>query len=235
MDFESFAIPRTRVVDRVAELLRICTDKKVLHLGCADVPCTLQRGEELLHYKLAKVTSPDKLFGLDISEEGITTLRELGYDNLIVGDVTKINTELSQLDLDVILAGEIIEHLTNPGLFLVSLMPIMKNKAELIITTPNATSIKAALRALFRRKERVHPDHNNYYSYCTLKHFLERLGFECKDIYFYQEGAERGLWRYLEVGFTIASKLSPACSDGLIVRARLSDSVDIESIVVQMN
>jgi hypothetical protein len=78
----SFPIRNTQVVSRVPEILRLCAKKKVLHLGCAGMLHTLQRGDNLLHYQLARVTGPDRLWGLDNSLEGVRILREKGFENV---------------------------------------------------------------------------------------------------------------------------------------------------------
>ena len=71
-----FRLKNTHTVVRIPEILRICSVKKILHLGCAGVPFALQKGENLLHKKLAKVTKPHMLWGIDISEQAICLLRK---------------------------------------------------------------------------------------------------------------------------------------------------------------
>lgn len=218
-DVPDFPIRNTRVVSRTLEILRLCADKKVLHLGCADVPFTLQRGENLLHYQLARVTPPHKLWGLDLSKEGVNILQQKGH-NVIHGDVEQLGRELKEQDFDVILAGEIIEHLSNPGLFLKSLTSVMNRNTELVLTTVNASPIKGFLRTMMRR-ERVHPDHNYYFSYRTIQQLLEKFDLKCTEVYYYQGFADGGFWRIVDKTLSIATWISPACADGLIVRATI--------------
>ena len=87
-------IRKTQVVSRVPEILRLCKKKKVLHLGCADMPYTIARGENLLHNQLAKVTNADMLWGLDNSEEGVRLLCKMGFDHVIHGDAEHMGPEL---------------------------------------------------------------------------------------------------------------------------------------------
>lgn len=213
-----FPIPSARVVSRVSEILLRCANKKVLHLGCADMPYTLDRGDDLLHKRLAKVTNHGMLWGLDSSEEGVRILRERGIDHVICGDVEHMDPEVKHMNFDIMLAGEIIEHLANPGLFLKSLTSIMSAKTELILTTPNATSFKRFLHAMTRR-EKVHEDHNFYFSYRTLKHLLEKYGLKCKEVYFYQEVAGCGFSRIFDKVVSCVTWISPVWADGVIVRA----------------
>jgi 2-polyprenyl-3-methyl-5-hydroxy-6-metoxy-1,4-benzoquinol methylase len=213
-----FPIPNVRVVPRVPEILRLCANKKVLHLGCADMPYILQRGEDLLHKRLAKITAPDMLWGLDSSEEGVRVLSKMGFDHVVHGDVERMKAESQQMDFDIILAGEIIEHVANPGIFLKSITSIMSRKTELVLTTPNAFSFKQFLHSMMRR-EKVHEDHNFYFSYRTLRHLLEKFDLKCKEIYYYQEVEGRGLSRTLDNVISFVTWISPVWADGLIVRA----------------
>ena len=213
-----FPLRDTKVVSRVSEVLRLCTGKKVLHLGCADMPYTLRRGEDLLHRRLANVTRPDMLWGLDISVEGVRILCEQGFDQIILGDVEEMGSELREMDFDVVLAGEIIEHVGNVGLFLQSLASVMTEKTELVITTPNANSFKGFIHSMLRR-EKVHPDHNCYFSYRTLTQLLEKFELLPKEIYYYQEVEGRGLAKAIDKALSFATWLSPVWADGLVVRA----------------
>jgi len=87
-----------------------------------------------------------------------------------------------------------------------------------VLTTPNATSVRGFLFSIMRQ-EKVHPDHNYYFSYRTLKQLLEKFGLNCKEIYYYQEIEGQGLSRALDNTVAFATWLVPLWADGLIVRA----------------
>ena len=203
---------------RVPEILRICQGKTTLHLGCADMPKLLQSADDLLHLKLADVTDHDNLWGLDSSEEGCQILRKMGFDKIIHGNVENIDETVLKETFDIILAGEIIEHLSDPGIFIRNLTPLMKDKTKLIVTTPNAHSFQGFLHAMVRR-EKVHYDHNFYFSYQTLGHLLESCGLRCIDIYYYQDTGKKGIPRFFNKAISIVTKISHAWADGLIVCA----------------
>jgi SAM-dependent methyltransferase len=218
-----FPIRDTRVVLRVPEILRLCRGKKVLHLGCTDSPYTTRRGENLLHNKLSKVTPSEKLWGLDISSDGVSILRGMGFENIICGDVEDLPAALHGEKFDVIVAGEIIEHIMNPGNFLNSLKNVMGEGSELILTTVNAFSIKGTVHS-FLRREKVHPDHNYYFSYKTMEQLLVKTGYVCNEIYYYQEIEGQGLARGLDQVFWLTTKVTPVWADGIVVRASVGPS-----------
>ncbi len=212
-------IGRRRVVNRQVELLRRCAGKRVLHLGCADHPFTDQRDGQLLHAQLERVVSD--LWGVDQSAEGIAALITRGFSSLVVTDVERLEPTQFPGRFDVIVAGELIEHLANPGAFLQAVKLLMGPETELVLTTPNASAAKVFLRALLGG-EKVHPEHQCYFSYFTIAQALERAGLEPQEIAYYQDVEGRGASAMLDGALAVIPRLAPALADGLIVRARLT-------------
>jgi hypothetical protein len=168
LSFEHHLGP-VRRVDRNAFLLERARNKRVLHLGCADEPFVSLKlsNNAHLHAKLAAVTK--ELWGVDLSAQGISELRQAGFSNLICGDVERLGEvgELQGRPFDVIIAGEIIEHISNP-----------------ILTTPNALVYSQAIFA-FLGREAIHPDHTLYWSPTTLKTLVMRNGFGIREFWVY--------------------------------------------------
>jgi SAM-dependent methyltransferase len=180
------SLPKAKFVgSRNESILRICDGKTVLHLGFVDEGLLEDRLRERtwLHAQLARVTR--KLVGVDISVNGVNRAKELGYQNCYAGDVERLSAvPLPQLDYDIVLAPDIIEHLANPGLFLSELHKIVADKTTVLLTTPNALSVKTFFYPL-ARIEVVHPDHNFYYSPTTLPTLLKKHGFAAGDMWLY--------------------------------------------------
>lgn len=121
------------VQDRLDIILKYARGKKVLDCGCVDTLKEIENPrKDWLYGKLVEVAK--KVVGVDLQEEGVRKLREKGYE-VICADVTTM--DLGQ-KFDVIVAGEIIEHLPNQGLFLKNMKRHLKRDGVLIITTPNA-------------------------------------------------------------------------------------------------
>jgi len=103
--------------------------------------------------------------GLDISKKEANKLKNKGYSILLGNAETKkINKKF-----DVIVAAEIIEHLSNPGLFLNNMKGHLKKNGCLVITTPNCFAIRYVIRNMIFDKVIPNPDHACYYDFYTLK------------------------------------------------------------------
>jgi len=222
------------LVQRVEFIKRACAGKKVLHLGCTNWPYTQDAidNEMLLHFELEKCTSG--LYGFDFDQEGIDKLAETGTKNLYRADLEKLDEVPLDVTFDVIVAGEMIEHLNNPGLFLKGIRRFMTADSRIIITTINAYSALRFVLYGFRgnggTNEMVHPDHVAYYSYRTLSLTVERAGLQVDDFKFYDIGAEHrpfNPWYYNLVN-DIAVWFSPQLADGVIAVCRLGRSPENE-------
>lgn len=215
------------LIQRVEFIKQSCSEKKVLHLGCTNYPYTKEAldNDMLLHFELDKVAS--ELYGFDFDERGLEILRKSGGKNLYRADLEKLEDVLLDDHFDVIIAGEMIEHLSNPGLFLRGIKRFMNQDTNLIITTINAYCAFRFLIYGLRGKggwnEPVHPDHVAYYSYKTLNLILERENLEIKKFYFYDIGIEHrqfNRWFY-NLFNDICVKISPQLCDGVIAVCNL--------------
>jgi hypothetical protein len=165
---------------------------------------------------------------LDI--EGIEILRNAGYKNLAVADVEQLAHEnpFGSIDFDVIVAGEILEHLSNPGYFLDNIRVLLRRPtSKLLLTTVNAYCAYRFVFTLLVGRENVHQDHVAYYSRSTLLKLLTRHGYEIDDFRFYPVGREhektlkRGRYWILWLADRLAYWFNPALADGVMVTCRI--------------
>jgi len=212
-----FRLPR-RIVNRNEFILQHCAGRRVLHLGCVDYSSTgdwpgAVPSEHWLHAKISLVAAD--LVGLDSSEEGVKLLAERFHIRQVyLADVQDLGSpRLGKFD--VVVAGEILEHLPNPGLFLAAVRPWMADDGELIVTTINAYCIRRLLRVLVGI-ESVHQDHVAYYSHRTLCRLGERYRFRTVEQCAYRLSNRRPFGPYLFE--RLASILSPDVCEGVIAR-----------------
>lgn len=171
----------TTAVDRRDYILAACRDRRVLHLGCVDHPFLPERlaSGDLLHAAIDDAAA--ELWGIDLDRAGLETLRAAGFTNLYQADIERLESVAITGRFDVIVAGEIVEHLTSPGAFLRQVPRLLAPGGRLLVTVPSAQSIRLAANAL-RRVEVVHPDHKAYFSPHTLTELLESSGLDVVDL-----------------------------------------------------
>jgi 2-polyprenyl-3-methyl-5-hydroxy-6-metoxy-1,4-benzoquinol methylase len=217
-----------QLIQRVDYLKQLCKGKKVLHLGCTNYPYTEHSLEHdsLLHIELGEIA--DELWGFDFDQRGLDILSKRGIGNLHRADLEKLEeVELNQT-FDVIIAGEMIEHLSNPGLFLKGIKRFMNPQTNLVITTINAyCGMRYAIYALRGKQgvnEPVHQDHVAYYSYSTLRLIISREDLSVEKFTFYDMGTEHRphqnwIWNIIN---DVSVKFAPQLSDGIIAECRLA-------------
>ena len=84
---------------------------------------------------------------------------------------------------DVIVAGDVIEHVSNQGLFLDNIHNHLVPSGILILTTPNAKWPTITLKP--------NPTHMLWHDKHTLKQLLERHNFSIRKLFFYEGNKQR--------------------------------------------
>lgn len=217
-------------VDRIGYIEELCKNKFVLDLGCYDETAIGKMGTEYwLHGRVARVAR--LVVGLDssdiIPEDGIYTM----YGSKIYkGNAFNIPRNLiSDNKYDVIVAGELIEHLENPLMFLVTLKETFKGK-RLLLTTPNAVCLANSLMGIIGR-EAQHKDHLANFSYKILNTLCIRAGFKSWSIRPYRfyatemilgsKGSKKRILYIIESFIRFFEWLFPLLSFGYILVAEL--------------
>jgi 2-polyprenyl-3-methyl-5-hydroxy-6-metoxy-1,4-benzoquinol methylase len=214
--------------NRVNFIASLCKGRCVMHLGCAAWPLTKQQLEDgsLLHLALSKVSR--RVYGIDLDEQGLAFLRERGFKDLIRWDAEKLDELQVEEPADVIVSGEILEHLSNPGLFLQGISRFMKReKSKLVISVPNAFSIRHFVPVMLRQTERVMTDHTAYYSFSTLRELLRRHDLRVTASYIFSNVGQgsSGFKRLLKrtMNATLMHTF-PQVSEGLMVVADVNEN-----------
>jgi len=175
------AIRLQSYVDRDGWLVARCRGKRVLHLGCVGfTDCHSQAKVEnarlSLHHQLTEVSD---CVGVDLDRTTVEKLQSMGiFHNLRVGNVERLQELEGQLaPFDLVVAGDIIEHLSNPGMMLDGVQRFLKPDGQLIVSTPNAMGLPAHLRHCVGRF-REGSQHVLCFNALTLAQLLERHGYE---------------------------------------------------------
>lgn len=165
-----------RPVDKLTWLPAACTGKRVLDLGAFDETAHEKRETGgWMHRRLAATAK--EVLGVDAAD----ALPEAGLETsptsrIVRGDVYRLADLELAWDPDVIVAGELIEHLPDAVGFLAGIRDDPRlSRAPVIVTTPNACAAHNVLLGLTGR-ESTHPDHVAIHSYKTLSTVAARAG-----------------------------------------------------------
>ena len=209
---EHFKLPNS-LVDREQFILDVCKGRRVLHLGCADFPYTEESlaSGTWLHHKVSDVAS--SCLGVDLDSNSVARLHERhDIDNIMQGNAEQLDKLHIGL-FDVVLAGEIIEHINNPGLFLHTARLVLKPDGRLLITTTNAFCLRRFVRIPFRY-ESIHPDHTYYFSHTTLQTLVKRFGYQLEESHSYRILSKRPLLPYILE--RLSTVITPNWGEGII-------------------
>jgi predicted TPR repeat methyltransferase len=167
------------LVDKNELILSLCKNKKVLDVGCIDhsYKNALDQGDKWLHKQIKQTAK--EVTGLDILLEDTIELNKHGF-NIKSGNAE--NFHLGET-FDVIVAGDLIEHLSNMGLFLKCVNEHMANDSVFVFTTPNPFSIEQSMLALFTNMIIVNPEHTCWLSPHVCWELIAREGLEIKGFY----------------------------------------------------
>jgi 2-polyprenyl-3-methyl-5-hydroxy-6-metoxy-1,4-benzoquinol methylase len=225
-------LPPATLVDRFDYLCDLARGRRVVHVGFVDAGCQMlnERSGAWLHEHLASAAA--ELVGIDLDEAGVADARARGYDAHAVDcrDVAALRA-LELAPADLVVAGEVIEHLDDPGGFLDGIHALVAPNGMLVVTTPNATGLVNAA-ALLGNYEVQHPDHVVMYTCATLDAMLQRHGWKpVEHAVFLQQVKTDGTdtrSRLLATGARAVLGLErllarlgrPYAADGLIIAAR---------------
>lgn len=185
-------IADTTLIDRLTLLEELAFKKTVIHVGFVDH--TLDQIHKKLpkntwlHARLEKAAS--RCLGVDVNSPGVEYAKNvLGYNSITCADIISENiTEIASKKWDVMLLGELIEHVNNPVWFLSELARIYrKNVSTVILSTPNAFKHKNFFLGL-TGKEKINSDHRYWFTPFTIAKVLTQAGLSVKDIYMVSAG-----------------------------------------------
>ena len=216
-------------VDRLNFIADRCRGKRVLDLGCLDETALVKReAGQWLHGRLSEVAA--QVIGIDMSDnipaEGLVTGPA---SKIYKGDATDPKLPIRDDDIEIIVAGEFIEHIDAPLAFFQTMKRRFPGR-ELVISTPNGVSFANTLLGTIGR-EAQHPDHVHVFTFKILNTLAARAPFDAWEIIPYRfyatemiinsTGTKRALTVLVERFVRLVERMFPLLSFGYVVRARL--------------
>lgn len=176
-DFLDFTTTFKGSTNKEELIVEACRGKSVLDVGCIDHSLEVvdSLGNAWLHARIRAVARAAT--GLDILESEAAALTLRGFD-VRAGDAESFDLRET---FDVIVAGDIIEHLSCPAGFLTSCRRHMTSTSLLLMSTPNPFSVRRVLAAMIHNRVEAHPQHVAWFDPFVMYEMVTRHGFELVD------------------------------------------------------
>jgi SAM-dependent methyltransferase len=119
--------------------------------------------------------------GIDSDEQAAEEARAV-CEQVVVGDVESMPLPFPEHSFDVVLCGDLIEHLRDPEAFLARVRPLLRPGGRLVLTTPNVANWAMRLGLLagrWRYTDRGILDrtHAHLFTKKSLEQALDRSGY----------------------------------------------------------
>lgn len=121
------------------------------------------------------------VIGLDVDEHAATLARRF-CEEVYVGDVETMELPFDAGSFDVVVCGDVIEHLRDPLTFLERVRPFLRPGGRLLVSTPNIANWAMRLSLLFGRFRYTEwgildRTHTHFFTRKTLRECVEAAGY----------------------------------------------------------
>ncbi len=207
------------IKDRHDYIINYCRNKKVLHLWCiGNSYKSTSKYEPWLHKEICEVAK--ECVGLDIDKDRIEYAEKRTGSKIFFWDVQHFDIWQK---FDIVIWGEIIEHLDDFKSFFASIKKHMDKDGLVILTTPNAFNFSNLIRVILTGKPIFDPDHVVYFDIFTLGQMLKRHWLKIVKHYYNTEVAPQRIRNMIIRGL---GKIFPILNLDLMVVAKCVESVE---------
>jgi 2-polyprenyl-3-methyl-5-hydroxy-6-metoxy-1,4-benzoquinol methylase len=163
---------------KIRFIVKYSQGKDVLDIGCVCHNPESYKSKYWVHKAIKEVAR--SLIGVDLYQDGVEYLQKLGF-NVVTADAQCF--ELGK-KFDVIVAGDIIEHLEDFHGFLKSCKKHMHKDSRLLISTPNPWYWRNIIKAALNKEVNNNPEHTCWLCVRTLRQLVNRHGMDIGEIQF---------------------------------------------------
>ncbi|MGB4076506.1 MAG: class I SAM-dependent methyltransferase [Minisyncoccia bacterium] len=163
-------------------------------------------------------TRTEDLWGIDLQYEETELLGPSSHYARMSAESFSLSRRFT-----VLFAGDLIEHLPNPGLFLDSAKRHLEKGGCLILTTPNAFNLFNLTEKITKDEPTVNSDHTCYFNRKTLLRLLDKMGWEVDEVSYlftlgplHKESLKKKL---LNLVYSVLARCTPKFVETLVVVA----------------
>lgn len=159
----------------ILENLKNESNLKILDIGC-------NKGD--LGYYLRQKNNV--VYGIDISKEAISIASKYLNKTWVV-DIERDSIPINERDFDVIIFGDVLEHLYNPKAAIEKYLPYLKSNGKIIISVPNIANFEKRVGLLLGRFEYTNEglldfSHIRFFTLKTIKKLICDVGLKIMKI-----------------------------------------------------
>lgn len=180
-------IRSAKKIDKFSSIVDRCRDKVVLDVGCVGQDKGYE-DEGWLHGRIKRTAK--KLIGSDIDTEGIDELNKRGYEIYRPEKLIELETKF-----DLIVLGDVIEHVNDPGSFLTFYSSFLKPDGKMIICTPNSFGARYFIQVLIYGKPGTNEEHTLSFDPYVMLELFQRLNLKPVEFYWLKEYRKGANWK----------------------------------------
>jgi len=209
VEFVTFFSTSKNVKLKEKLICELSKNKDVLDIGCIghSYETALSLGDSWLHKQLKDVSK--SIVGIDSLGEDARKLNKMGF-NIISANAESFNLNRT---FDVIVAGDLIEHVSNIGLFLARIEMHMHSNSICIITTPNPFNIEQVMLAIFENHIAVNDEHTTWLDPKVMYETISRTNLHIVDFHWietrFRFRVSKRSVRYLANSFSYNNEETP--------------------------
>ena len=205
--------------DKLDWILPFVDDRVVLDLGCVRHEVEETHKDDWLHGKI--VDRASRVLGVDYLEDAVADLKQRGF-NVICANVETMDIG-SRFEL--IVAGDLIEHLDNFGNFLDRVHAHLDDGGTFLLTTPNPVNLMRFVGILVRGEAGANPEHTCWFTQQVIAQLAERHDLEIQEIAYVDDSAQYYLsgslfWRPVLWMNSLLARIRPQFAETICVALR---------------
>lgn len=188
---------------------------KILHIGCVGKP----HESIWLHKHIVRVAEHTSVIGVDTDAEGIQTMQQQGY-LAETCDVMNLAVQFPAGHFGLVVAGEIIEHVSDQKGFLQACASVLAPGGVLLVTTPNPYGICFTLWYwLIRQEQIVNPEHVLWHTPRTMTTLAESADMRVVSVHHCTWGGRPRWWAWPRLLLELWPAMRPDIVYGLKKKA----------------
>ena len=163
-------------MSRVRAILQRVRGPSVLDVGCTGYAGEHIEARHWVHRHLREKFTD--VAGIDLNADLVRVMTERGYKDVSVADAEDLQLDRT---FDTIVAGQIMEHLSNPGRFLECCRRHLVPGGRLVVTVPYPFALVYLVYALFKYpRTSSEPTHTLWFCPGTMRTLAAHAGFEVR-------------------------------------------------------